>query len=60
MAIGHAEEKNGFVTVYDDRGMRMASVGGELLGYTSNNFTVKRGCSTIIYDSRGNVVSQRA
>ena len=59
MAIGHAEERNGQVYVYDDNGHQKATTNGSLVGYTSDTFSVERCGVTYVYDINGRMKYSR-
>jgi phage pi2 protein 07 len=64
MAIGNVIEKGGFVYVYDEDGHQLCAKGigdgsGELVGYTSKNFSIKKGGFIYTYDEKGHQKSAK-
>ena len=65
MAIASAEERGTSVYVYDENNNQMfsksfsPSPGAGLKGYTSSTITIRSGCTTWVYDARGNAISSR-
>ena len=55
MAIGSATERNGSVSVYDERGRVIFIRSGTLMGYTGATVTIRNGSSVTTYNDRGAV-----
>jgi hypothetical protein len=60
MAIGNAVQRGGFVTIYNEKGIQIATVGvpssspdDGLKGYTSSRVNIKFGGFIHSYDERG-------
>ena len=51
--IGMALQEGDFVRVYDENGSCLFTIGGALIGYTSNTVSIKEGCFIRVYDSTG-------
>ncbi len=54
MAIGMAQQKEGWVYVYDENNNQLWTRNGELQGYTSSIVTIKFGNTLYMYDEKGN------
>ena len=55
-------EKGNQVLVYNEKNIQIACVmlgGGKLQGYTSNSFSIKRGCTVYTYDERGRQIGSK-
>lgn len=59
MAIAMAQERNGFIYVYDEKNHQLFSLTGELCGYTAGTVTVKRNGFLYTYDEKGHQTSSR-
>jgi len=60
MAIASVTQKGSSIIAYNERGSQLCTVDGtygELQGYTSTSFSVKRGSNIYVYGERGNVIS---
>lgn len=53
MAIAMAQERNGYVYVYDEKNYQLCCLTGELQGYTSGTVTVKRNNYLYMYNEKG-------
>ena len=57
MAIENAVERNGFVYVYDENGFQLATILGQLHGYTGSTVSVRRDGLVSVYDEKGRQTS---
>ena len=51
--IATAKQEGSHVVVYDERGHRLFSKSGELVGFTANNVSIKEGSHVVVYDEKG-------
>ena len=51
--ISLAKQEGSHVVVYDERGHRLFSKGGELAGFTGSSVSVKEGSHIVVYDEKG-------
>ena len=57
--IGSAKQQGTNVMVYNESGGFMFNKTGNLVGYTSNTVTVKRGGTIYVYGEHGEIKSTR-
>lgn len=57
MPIENALERNGFVYVYDENGFQLATIPGQLHGYTGSAVSVLRDGFISVYDEKGRQTS---
>jgi hypothetical protein len=56
--IAAVTQKGNNIYIYNETGRIMAAiVGGQLMGYTPSNVSVKKGDKTIIYNNQGRPIS---
>ena len=51
--IAMAKQEGSRVVVYDEKGHRLFSRSGELVGFTANNVSIKEGSRVVVYDENG-------
>ena len=51
--IAMAKQEGSRVVVYDEKGHRLFSRLGELVGFTANNVSIKEGSHVVVYDEEG-------
>ena len=51
--IAVAKQVGSRVEVYDEKGHRLFSLSGELVGFTGNTVSVKEGSRVVVYDEKG-------
>ncbi len=51
--IALAKQEGSLVVVYDERGHRLFSKSGELVGFTACNVSIKEGSRVAVYDEKG-------
>jgi predicted transcriptional regulator len=51
--IAMAKQENSHVVVYDEKGHRLFSKSGELVGFTASNVSIKEGSHVVVYDEKG-------
>ena len=49
-----AKQNGSYVDVYDEKGSRLWSRSGELVGFTANTVAIKNGSFVDVYDEKGN------
>ena len=57
--ISVAVQRGGYVYVYNEKNMQIASQHGELYGFTSSTFSVRRGNYVYVYNERNMQISSQ-